>query len=174
MSNLSRRSLVASAAALPALAVPAVAVAAPADTLARIAEHRRMTLLIDAICERIEVLERTLPEDRQVSGNIGDRGTDVGKDDDPRWTAVQNEYWTVSDARDAGAFSFINRPPVTTAGVVALIAYTEEHEHVGYEWPNLLHYYDNAGRHLDSVDYDWRQNLMRALASCCERLAVQS
>jgi hypothetical protein len=99
MTSISRSSMITTAAALPALAVPALAVpgaiatATPDDdTIARIAEHRRVVLLIDEILDREGDLEEELPDDRKKAGQIVDRGTDVGRDDDPRWTAIQAEH----------------------------------------------------------------------------------
>jgi hypothetical protein len=103
MSALSRRSLVTSAAALPALALPAVAVGAVVaddDTLARIAKHRRLNDLEGDICSRMSGLERALPKERRKMSNVCDRGTDLGKDDDPRWTAINDEYWATVEAKD--------------------------------------------------------------------------
>ncbi len=174
MSNLSRRSLVTSAATLPALAVPAVAVAAVVadDAFARIAEHRQLTAALEDVCHRISNLESKLSKDRCTPRMISDRGTDVGKDDDPRWTAIQAEYWAASDAADKIAWSLVDRPPTSGAGLAALFAYADEHEDAGYEWPDSRHHLTASGTYDYMVEEDWRQSLMTAAASVLQTLAT--
>jgi hypothetical protein len=164
MSKLTRRSLVTTAAALPALAVPAVvATAAPDDTLERIAEHRRIIRAIDGILDRSEALEEVVPEDRRTAWNIHHRGTDVGRDDDPRWTAVQAEFWTADDRKEEIAWSFVDRPPTTTKGVAAIFAYADEHEGAGHEWPNRRRHFTTSGVYAGWTEEDWHRSLNRAI-----------
>jgi hypothetical protein len=164
MSKLSRRSLVTAAAALPALAVPAVvATAGLDDTLERIAEHRRVVRAIDGICDRMDALEEVLPEDRRNAYSILDRGTDVERDDDPRWTAVQAEFWTAEDRKDEIAWSFVDQPPTTTEGVAAILAYGEEYEEAGHQWPMYRFHFTVAGAYAGKKGEDWRKSLNRAI-----------
>jgi hypothetical protein len=174
MSNLSRRSLVTSAAALPALALPAVAVAAVVgdDTFARIAEHHRLTALEDDVCHRISMLESELPKERRTPRTIFDYGTDLGKGDDPRWTAIQAEYWAACDAKDEIAWSLVDRPPISAAGLAALFAYADEHEAAGYLWPDSRHYFTANGTYDHMVEEDWRRSLMTSAASVLQTLAI--
>jgi hypothetical protein len=177
VSNLSRRSLVTSAAVLPALAVPAVAIASiPADddTLARIEQHKTGALRENRGCERMSALERTIPDELRRQFYISDRGTEVGKDDDPRWTTAQAEYWAAVDEKDAIAWSFVDRPPTTAAGVTAILAYADEHEAAGHEWPDSRHYFTAIGTYDRLVEEDWRASLVKAIALMLQRLAVQS
>jgi hypothetical protein len=176
MSILSRRSLVASAAALPVLAMPAVASAMPAgdDTFERIAKHRRLVRLEDEICTRTSDLYEKLPEERREFYSIFDRGTDIGKNDDPRWTANQTEYWAASDAMHAIEWSFVDRPPTSAATVMAILTYADEHEATGYEWPDSRHYFTAIGTYDRRVEEDWRASLAKAIALTLQRLAVQS
>jgi hypothetical protein len=165
MSKLTRRSLVTTAAALPALAVPAVVAAAATgdDTSVRIAEHRRIYAVIDEICDRLEALEEVLPEDRRKAYGIDDRGTDVGWNDDPRWTAVQAEFWAAEDRKDEIAWSFVDRPPTTIEGVAAILAYGEEYEEAGNRWPMFRFRFTAAGAYAGKTKEDWHRSLNRAI-----------
>jgi hypothetical protein len=165
MSKLSRRSLVTSAAALPALAVPAaISTAAPDDTLERIAEHRRITHHIEEeLCDREEHLREALAGDRCKAYSIYDRGTDVGRDDDPRWTAFKAEWWAASDRRDEIAWSFVDRPPTTIEGAATILAYADEHEEGGNQWPDSRHHFTAAGAYAGKTEEDWRKSLNRAI-----------
>jgi hypothetical protein len=144
--------------------VPIVASTAAAatgdDTFERIAEHRRLAVAIHAICERIGELEEQLPDDRQRHFYISDRGTDVGKDDDPRWTKVQSEYWTAEDLLDEIAWSFVDRPPSTAAGCGALLKYAVEYEKRGHEWPDCRHHFSESGQYLGFTEENWQISVM--------------
>ena len=112
--NLSRRAILAGAASVPALASPIVVAAMPAaadDTFARIVRHRAIAIQLEAICRRQSELSEAIPDERRKHYSIWHRGTDVGKDDDSRWTALQEEYWAADDEMDAIAWSFVDRPP---------------------------------------------------------------
>jgi hypothetical protein len=95
---------------------------------------------------------------------IHDRGTDIGKDDDPRWTAAQEEYWAAENAVDDIAWSFCDRPPTSVEGARAILAYAVEHEKGGCQWPDARHYFTAAGTYEGFVEEDWRSSLMEALA----------
>lgn len=136
----------------------------PDDTLARIGEHRRLMRAICGICERQNELEEMLPEERRKFCMINHRGTDIGKDDDPRWTANQQEYWAVADAIDEIAWSFCDRPATSIEGVRAILAYAVEYEESGYEWPDSRHHYSVDGTYAGHAEEDWRKSLLRALA----------
>jgi hypothetical protein len=174
--HLSRRALVAGAASVPVLALPAVAAAIPAadDTFARIVRHRVITIQLEAICDRKGKLSQVIPADRCKRSGIWDRGTDVGKDDDPRWTAIEAEYWHVSDEQTSIAWSFVDRPPSSVEGAAALIAYADEHEAQGFEWPNCRHHYSETGRHLGDTEQDCRSSMTAVAAFALSKIGVQS
>jgi hypothetical protein len=133
------------------------------DTVARIAEHRSLTMAIDDVCHRMGDLEEQLPDDRCKNYFIHDRGTDVGNNDDPRWTNINQEYWESVDRHDAIAWSFIDRPPTTVAGVIALLRYAKEFTDAGYEWPDSRHHFDN-GLYAGRTDEQWETSLISAAA----------
>ena len=179
--NLSRRAILAGAASVPALALPAVVTAAPAtdtptvdDTFARVVRHRAIVIQLDVICDRMGKLEENIPDDCRIHYGIWDRGTDVGKDDDPRWTAIQAEYWVASDEKDAIAWSFVDRPPSSVAAAAALLAYADEHEKQGYQWPDSRHNFSETGRYLGCTEEDWRSSVSTALATALATMAVRS
>ena len=154
-----------SVASLPVLAVPAPvgATAASDDTLARIAAHRDATRAVEEILPRFYEAERSIPSARRKARSIFDRGTDVGRDDDPRWTAVNAQYWDAEDLESHIAWSFVDRPPTTIEGVAALLAYADEYEEAGYEWPDRRHHFTPGGAHTGYTEEDWRQSLNRAI-----------
>lgn len=137
MSNLSRRSLVTSAAALPALAVPAVASAAiePDPTFAVIAAHHE-TYLSRMRALRIQMdlqvhVERKAHELGQSFARAGEEH--IGE------CAASNGYCVVCAEREARAADqaayeihseaqeeLMEVVPTTTAGVIALLQYVEE------------------------------------------------
>jgi hypothetical protein len=179
--NLSRRAILAGAASLPALAGPVVIATAPAsatptadDTIARIARHRDCAAESEAICHRGSELSEAIPLERRKHYGIWHRGTDVGKDDDSRWTTFEGEYWAASDEMDAIAWSFVERPPSSVAGVAALLAYAAEHEEQGYEWPDRRHNFSESGRYVGSTEEDWRSSMMAAVASALAKIGAQS
>jgi hypothetical protein len=174
--SLSRRSLVASAAALPLITAPitsavSAAVISAEETFARIERHRATTLKIKEVCDRMGQLEAAIPKDRQLNYHIYDRGTDVGANDDPRWTAIQGEYWAAADEWDEIAWLFVDRPPTSGAGVAALLAYAAEHEAAGYEWPDCRHHISENGQYLGFTEEDWRSSLMAAIIPALAKLA---
>ncbi len=122
--NLSRRAILAGAASVPALALPAAATAILAvdDTLARIELHRTCCAEFEDICGRESELEDVIPEERRKQRLYGDRYSNVGENDDPRWKAFMIEYLAKSDETYAIAWSFVERPPVSVAGAAALLA----------------------------------------------------
>ncbi len=173
MSQLSRRSLVSSAAALPALAVPALpAMAGGADdTMVRIEQHRALQSKIHEILRHTVELEAMLPADRCRAFSIAHRGIDF-PDDDPRWTANNAEYWSASDRADEIAWSFVERPPTTVAGAAALLAYSSEYEERGYEWPDSRHFFEADGTYSGCEKEDWRLSMNKALAPALASIAA--
>ena len=95
--------------------------------------------------------------------SIQHRGTEVGRDDDPRWTAIKAEYWAASDRKAEIAWSFVDQPPSTTKGVAAIFAYADEYEEAGYEWPDRRHHFTASGAYAGDTEEDWRQSLSRAI-----------
>jgi len=172
MSNLSRRTLVSSAAALPLLTAPvAISASSPDPIFAAIEEHRAAQSKIHEILGRTVELEEMLPADRCRAYSIAHRGTDFGVDDDPRWTANQAEYWSAEDRSDAIAWSFVEHPPTSLAGAATLLAYANEHEARGYEWPDRRHSFSADGGYLGHVEEDWRLSMNKALAPALARIA---
>jgi len=167
--SLSRRAALTGAAAASALmsgasgAGPAVAVTAD-DTLERIADHRRLQAEIEKIVKRMGDLEKGIPFDRRSFHAIFDRGTDAGKDDDPRWQAIQSEYWAAEDRIDELSWSLVDRPPTTIAGRKALLKYAAEYQDAGYDWPDCRHHLEN-GVYIGHTVEDWRDCLMRLVAA---------
>lgn len=133
------------------------------DTLERIADHRRIQLSVNAILNQTLEIQRELPEDCRKSFFISDRGTDVGQNDDPRWTANQSEYWTAEDNLDAIAWSFIDRPPTSVMGLLALLSYAMEYTKDGYEWPDCRHHFEN-GTYRGYIEERWEESLIGAAA----------
>ena len=166
--HTTRRAILAGAATLPALAVNAQ----PADdTLTRIEQHRATQELVGKILQQHSVLEQELPRNRCQAYNIADRGTDIGAEDDPRWTAFQAEYWSAEDRLAAIAWSFVDRPPITIAGASALLAYANEYEARGYDWPDRRHFFEPDGSYSDNIAEDWRLSMNKALASVLAGIA---
>jgi hypothetical protein len=168
MSQLSRRTLVSTAAALPALAVPALSLPANAgadDTLVRIERHRELQASIHKILKRQAQLEEELPAERCRAYSIDHRGTDIGANDDPRWTENNADYWAAEDELDAIAWSFVDRPPTTVASATALLAYANEYEDQGYEWPDRRDYFEADGSYSGYEEENWRLGMNKSLAS---------
>jgi hypothetical protein len=163
--NLSRRVILTGTAALSVPALPATASMLPSeDVLTRIEQHRACVMQIDKILGRIAELEEKLPDERQQSRSIFDRGTEIGANDDPRWTAVQAEYWTAHDDLDAIAWSFVDQPPRTVADATALVTYIKQHDEDGYEWPNRRHHFSEDGRHIGYTLQDCHSSMIVLLA----------
>jgi hypothetical protein len=127
MSKLSRRSLVSSAVALPALAAPAVAVAATSAVIdpifAAIEEHRHAY---------DEVTGKVLHAFSEVEGRVG-----VGNEENPEWQAAT----LAKDEAEASSYQALNdlleTPPTTPAGAKALLDWLTLNLDRGDEWPML-------------------------------------
>ena len=99
---------------------------------------------------------KEIPEHRRQFLSIDDRGSDIGKNDDPRWTELQAVYDTVGDRREEIAWSFVDRPPTTVAGFVALFKYAAEHARVN-DWPDGRFYF-SYGRFAGRVPEIWEHS----------------
>ena len=113
MSNLSRRSIVASAAALPALAVPVVAPRIATYPVYEAVEeaietHRRLDIEWRACVSREIALEEEL------------------SNEDPRVLEAQQANTTTGDRADSAAYVLSDIEPTTVAGVLALLKYFAE------------------------------------------------
>jgi hypothetical protein len=87
------------------------------DTVARIAEHRRLrTEYEESPCS-------VLPPDRRT-----------GK--------AERELAKLSRALDDVTWGFVDRPPQTVAGAAALLRYADEYLATGRNWPDNRSYYD--------------------------------
>jgi hypothetical protein len=123
MSNLSRRNIVTSAAALPALAVPALGSAAADPIFAAIEAHRHAHAATTAAWQ-----------------SAADDGVDV----------EESEHHRLMDKQDGAAFDLLEIQPTTVVGAAALLAYYAEVEAMNAQvWPEYL---DVNGRPLDRGD----------------------
>jgi hypothetical protein len=170
---LTRRAVVAGAAAAPALTIPALADLAPDPIFNLIEEHRRADAAYTQCVEVRGELERTLSEtERQTFFYAGEVKT-VIPTDDPRWIQTEFELDRIYRLKDGIAFRFLDEPPTTIAGVAALLRYAYEvAADGGPAWPDRFPD-DPPGEH----NYDWSLFLHRSLADALEsiaRKAVQS
>lgn len=67
-------------------------------------------------------LSKIIPSEKRRNYTISDRH-EVGKEDDPRWTAARKEFWTAHDKLDNTAIALTDVAPTTVAGVTALLDY---------------------------------------------------
>jgi hypothetical protein len=143
MSNLSRRRLVASAAALPALGVSAVALASA-------------PVAVDPIYAAIAA-HRTANLEFHDDENIVD-------EDHPQY---ENEMWRLSDATEAAAVNLCDVQPTTIAGAIALLNYyaevTTSHGVNGEDWP--VEREDKQDGIEKPFDYFLTRNVARALGN---------
>jgi hypothetical protein len=131
MSELSRRSIVASAAALPALAVPAVAVAAAAEPDPIFAAIERWRELDVALCAAMDAHARAQKE-------FGDKYGSWKPTDDPAQQAAYNAFVTATEevqdaageAASAATEDIFNMVPTTLAGMRAKIDFAFSEDHV--------------------------------------------
>jgi hypothetical protein len=126
MSDISRRSLTALVASLPALAIPAIAVAAasePDPILAAIEEHRQALLL------------------RFAKGRV----TSPMRYDDPNHAAAREDEGTAVERLDDAEWELAITVPTTLAGVIALLRYVRSHHHQEIALPEEpRHWYSQA------------------------------
>jgi hypothetical protein len=153
----------------------AVAGAAPLapiedDTFERIRQHQETCNAHTQVCERLYEVELVVPRKRREAFSIADRGTDVGKNDDPRWTAIVSEYWATSDKIDQLAWSFVDRPPTTVAGLAALTAYVVETWDDGMQWPDCRHTIE-AGVYKGYTEEDWAESMFGAISTALTKIA---
>ena len=141
MSNLSRRRLVASAIALPALGVSAVALASA-------------PVAVDPIYAAIEA-HRTANFEFHDDENIVD-------EDHPQY---DKEMWRLSDATEAAAGNLCEVQPTTIVGAIALLNYYAEVmvSHDGEDWPVELQ--DKQDGVEKPFGYFFTRNVARALAT---------
>jgi hypothetical protein len=169
MSTLtSRRAVLASAAALPALAMPVLAQSSALDPIFDAIDWHRIA---DAeFCSHVRkqwALEETIPHERRMNFYVYDRDNpSVGKDDDPRWTEFQAEYWRLADRNDDAELSLISIQPTTTAGVVALLRYIAKYEKKSEFMDRVI---NDAGE-----EESWHAAMQHHIADSLEALAVQS
>lgn len=120
-----RRAILAGAASLPALAIPAAAaIAGPDPIFAAIECHRSAALEWMRQVDIGNELEEIIPAERREVHHIGDvDNPEIGKNDDPRWTAAQRNYITTSDAMENAACDLTNTVPTSIEGIAALLEY---------------------------------------------------
>jgi len=165
---ITRRSLVAGAAAgvssVAATALPVQALASIADPIFDlIAAHKAAYATLDRACRLVSDLEGKIPEGQRKEWFVQDRGTDVGANDDPRWTAAMTAYWAASDAEERSAWVLAHAHPTRIASAVALLRYSYQYAGQGCEWPSLPEGEDSLG--------DWNVTFHRSLAAALEAMA---
>jgi hypothetical protein len=137
MSNLSRRTLVASAAALPALTVPAFASTATDPIFAAIEAHRRTT-------------DRWMVHVRR-DWELQDQKIEF---DDPRRVAIEQKMTVAADVEHEASVKLVDVEPTSLAGVIALLSYFAENEvkdgGSGSPFPDMLYDDDDP-----AINKDW-------------------
>jgi hypothetical protein len=135
-----RRSVLAGAAALPALAMPALtmpAIAMPAGTdpiFAAIDRHKEAYAEFVRVVHLQENLEDTIPADRRRRYHVEDRyNAEMIVNEDPAWTKYQDAWFATCEAADGRAVDLLNVAPISTAGVAALLDYVAAFEKSGAE-----------------------------------------
>jgi hypothetical protein len=138
-STTSRRTLLTTAAALPALAVPALASAAPDPIFAAIEVHRQAYAEFEARVRCEFALEDELPMNNRES-RIDAYHEKIVETDDPRWVPALRATEEGSDLAELAAIKLLNVDPTTIAGVAALLEYFAEVEVVddGGFWPESV------------------------------------
>jgi hypothetical protein len=148
-SNLSRRTLVSSAVALPAVAIPtgmerfeaAANPSVPDPIFAAITQHRSavetFSKAVDARCE----LEKELPGHlRKSSIDVWERK--IVDTDDPRWIEAENKVAETSNAMDEAAMAILDLEPETLLGALAVLRYMVDHidryNGAAMGWPDKL------------------------------------
>ena len=131
MSNLSRRSLVTSAAALPALAIPAVAAAAaPVDPVfAAIAAHRETYVKMMRACRMVCLLPA----------------------DDPREAELEAAADAASEIEHEARAELSSAVPATMVGVIGLLQYLGEFQEQAIELPEDPRHWHSETPDGDSV-----------------------
>lgn len=123
-----RRAVLAGAASLSALAIPALAAppSTPDPIFAAIERHRQSALEFYRQVAIEAELDEIIPFEKRKNYHVEDRDNpDVGRDDDPRWTAFRKTYDIASDEKESSAIELTDTVPTTMAGVVALLAYLD-------------------------------------------------
>ena len=136
MSHLSRRSLVTSAAALPALAVPAAAIAAvpgPDPTFAAIAAHR------DAYLSRMRA---AVPTMELEPGD--ERETELDAALDAAYEVQHQAEWELSEV-----------VPTSMAGVIAMLRYLEDWQEQAICLPEDPANWHSGGQSNDETASIW-------------------
>jgi hypothetical protein len=175
MSNLSRRSIVTSAAALPALAIPAVAVAVSPGRdpiFAAIETHRRSDAeWIERVKFENDVAEEIPAERRYLSSDESTEGRDA------RHVAAVKATLAANDRMDDTACALSGVEPTSIAGVTALLTYFAEIDSKdgghGSSFPDkLLDDDDPGGNKSWGAPYSYF--IVRNAARSLSKLAVQS
>jgi hypothetical protein len=170
MPDLSRRHLVTTAAALPALAVPAAAgtfAQEPDPIFAAIEKHQRARIETCAAWDRVTDFERPF------GGSI----TEIA--DDQEWCDLHNEAADAVGTQDDIARNLLHTQPTTVAGAAALLSYYVEAVSRDKQFfPENL---DDDGNEVDAADisvYDsppaFGYLLARNVARALTQIAVRS
>jgi hypothetical protein len=161
--SITRRHFVAASAAFPLAAVAPAPIPASDPIHAAIAAHQAAYAALDRACCRLSDLEPQIPAARRKEYRVDHRGTDVGANDDPRWTAAMAAYWTADAAETDAAWALAHAKPATLAGAAALLRYAHEFEAGGCEWPDESQ--EEGGRQ------DWNCAFHRTIAVALAALA---
>jgi hypothetical protein len=151
-------------AAVPAASLPALA-AEPDPVFAAIENHKALWAEYCAVVGEEDDLAKAIPRDRHASAgayHVIHRGTGVGANDDPRWTAYQDRLWAASNAADNAAWDLIDAPwavDVTPAGLGALLAHTADFISGSHQWPKSRF---EEGDRLTRYYKDWVYELLRS------------
>jgi hypothetical protein len=130
---------------------------------AAIAAHRAAYARLDGQCRALSALEEQIPEARRQACFDDEIGTDVGADDDPRWTAALAAWHAADDAETDAAWALAHLSPSTLAGATALVRHAHDHADGGNEWPSLPEADENG-------DEDWYVTFHLTLAAALARL----
>ena len=96
-------------------------------------------------------------------------GVTIVATDDPRWTAACVRYNEAVLKADALALEMLDVPPVSLAGVAALLTYAAEFVEEGNLWPEAVVGDD------DDIGRDWQHcALLNAAAATRQLIAVAS
>jgi hypothetical protein len=150
MSNLSRRALVTSAAALPALALPAIAARAEPDP----------------IFAAIEAYRKAFAEHGAAIHEVGLHQDSHGFKPCPELEELERREGIACDFSASVTRDLASTVPTTLAGAIAMLRFAEEFD--GDDNRALGVYYDD-----DHDDRDCRDVFMVSLRKGLERLAVK-
>ena len=139
-------------------ALRAAAIADP--TFAAIEAHRKAYDALSVEIVKTDDLEAAIPKDQRKSSiNCGE--IEIVETDDPRWIEFKQLLTACNNTEDEALSELADVVPTSTAGMLALLEYTAEHEKKGDAWPNLCE--DENDRWGHSFYYFIHRNLAESL-----------